>query len=62
MGCSNHCEIVGIKVNIHNRDNKVGKQFTSVARSTGIEELKTPYNSQVWQERRNDSTAMLVSS
>ena len=28
---------------IHDRDQKYGKQFASVARSTGIEELKTPY-------------------
>jgi transposase InsO family protein len=28
---------------IHDRDNKYGKQFSSVARGTGIEELKTPY-------------------
>jgi transposase InsO family protein len=28
---------------IHDRDKKYGKQFTSVTRSTGIEELRTPY-------------------
>ena len=34
---------IGPKYLIHDRDKKYGKQFTSVARSTGIEELKTPY-------------------
>ena len=33
----------GPKYLIHDRDKKYGKQFTSVARSTGIEELGTPY-------------------
>ena len=33
----------GPKYLIHDRDNKYGKQFTSVARGTGIEQLKTPY-------------------
>jgi len=28
---------------IHDRDTKYGKQFTSVARSIGIQQLKTPY-------------------
>jgi transposase InsO family protein len=33
----------GPKYLIHDRDKKYGKQFTSVARSTGIEEQGTPY-------------------
>ncbi len=33
----------GPKYLIHDRDRKYGQQFTSVARNTDIEELKTPY-------------------
>jgi putative transposase len=33
----------GPKYLIHDRDQKYGQKFTSVARSTGIQELKTPY-------------------
>jgi transposase InsO family protein len=33
----------GPKYLIHDRDNKYGKQFASVARGIGIEQLKTPY-------------------
>ena len=32
-----------LKYPVHDRDKKYGTRFTSVARGTGIEELKTPY-------------------